>query len=667
MRKKTFTLLMAAILGLSSGFGQENTLVEQPDPGTPPSNSQDLAEVPAPAGVPSLEEAIEEAKRKAEVAQSSNTGDTVPGLNVGQAIENEKESEGDEVPTATQAAKGNEGAGVIEETEGGYWLKDAPLNEVFQYLAQRASMQYFYNTSLSGPEFLVTGQLLDATDPVTQMEELGLMYEITIHQKGNTVYALVPAQLTVLPNKPTSYQLRYLRPSDIDKIKAILMPFLTPGTGSVEYEEKTNTIIVFDNNERKVRELMDMLSKIDQPKQQVAIETRIMRVKSSSRNRIGVDWGSVLGEGTPIEASVSLNNLFNLPNLDTIDKVLTLGTGETGTRNRSYSGSNLILSPPQIQAVVRALNSGGLVQQESSPTLITEDNEEGVISIVDRVPIIISTVSATTVGQNITEVVRYKIDQADPVGDPSTSREIGVSVAVTPTILPDGTIRMKLRPRSSQIVEFVEARSGNSFPRVNESSVTTMARVPNSYSLLIGGFYEETEADNSRKVPIFGDIPGANFLFKSDDKSKENTSLVFIVTPTLYDPARIYENNKMSQNIQDLHVLPTNHDSPDDERPGFNYRASMKNTFAGIFKKRRPTPRSSPLVPRQEQQYEPRDPAPYYGSQESSQTYKYPDSVPTQPAPTQVAAAPSAQATPVSQTKGSGGFFKNLFGNKKTP
>ena len=39
-----------------------------------------------------------------------------------------------------------------------------------------------------------------------------------------------------------------------------------------------------------------MLAELDQPKRQIVIETRIIRVTSGSRNMIGVDWETVLGE-----------------------------------------------------------------------------------------------------------------------------------------------------------------------------------------------------------------------------------------------------------------------------------------------------------------------------------------------------------------------------------
>lgn len=517
--------------------------------------------------------------------------------------------------TAGETSEEAEPASIIEETPTGFWLKDAKLNDVFQHLAQLGNFQYFHNSDLEGPQYVVTGQLMD-DDPIKQMEELSLMYGVTIHKKGNTVYALTSPQLSQLPTEPFRYQLKYLRPSDIEQIKLILQPFLTPGSGIIEYESKTNTLIVMDNA-RKLDALALFLDQIDQPKQQIAIETRILRVTSSSRNRIGVDWTSVLGDGLEFSGAASLNALFNLPSLDQVDQILTAAGTLSGniqggnfevvensrrysfetTRDKTNNEANLVLSPLQLNAVLRALNAGGLAQQESSPTLIAEDNEEGLISIIDRIPIITSTISETDAGQNITEEVRYAIDETDPVGDPATTREVGVSVSVTPTILPDNTIRMSLRPRSAQVVEYIQGLSGNLYPRVNESTVTTTARVPNGHSLLIGGFYEEIQSEDSNKVPILGDLPAVNLLFKSSDKVKEHTSLVFIVTPKLYRPSDTFENDLMAHEIHDAHVLPTDHDYPDRRHPGTTYRTNLKDTLNNTFENYEPDAPSNLLHP----------------------------------------------------------------------
>lgn len=546
---------------------------------------------------------------------------------------------------------------IIEETPTGFWLRQARLNDVFQHLAQLGDLQYFHNNEIDGPSFVVTGQLMN-DDPVNQMEELALMYGITIHQKGNTVYALNGAQLSQLPTQPFRYQLKYLRPSDIEQIKLILQPFLTPGSGIIEYESKTNTLIVMDN-ERKLDALSMFLGEIDQPKQQIAIETRILRISSKARNRLGVDWSGILGDaGLSFSGESSLNALFNLPEIDTVTRVLTSTAGTMGivdtsgttfesTRGTENNNADLVLDPLQLSAVLRALNAGGLAQQESSPTLITEDNEEALISIIDRIPIITATVSQTDAGQNVTEEVRYVIDESDPVGDPTTTREVGVSVSVTPTILPDDTIRMALRPRSAQVVDYVESQTGNRYPRVNESTVTTTARVPNGHSLLIGGFYEEIESDESNKVPFFGDIPAVGVLFKSTDTIKEHTSLVFIVTPKLYNPSNTLSNDAMSHEIHDSHVLPNSHEYPDRKHPGHSYQSDLKNTVDNAFSKYEPDPPSNLLHPQHP-----------YNSPQSMPVHGKTQDYAEEP---RFQANPSVTVRPANPNKRKGGLFGNLF------
>jgi Flp pilus assembly secretin CpaC len=119
--------------------------------------------------------------------------------------------------------------------------------------------------------------------------------------------------------------------------------------------------------------------------------------------------------------------------------------------------------------------------------------------------------------------------------NPEKSREIGVTLSVTPTLLPDGTVRMKLRPRVAKIVEFIPGQTGNIYPRVSESTAEAISRIPAGQSLILGGFYDYSETKNKNNVPLLGKVPGLGWLFKSKDNSLEKISLIFVITPSVYD------------------------------------------------------------------------------------------------------------------------------------
>lgn len=486
----------------------------------------------------------------------------------------------------------NEADKDLEETPEGYIIKDAALNDIFQFLAKSAGRQYFHNLQINGPDFQVTGHLGDG-EPLSQMEELAFMYGLSLHTKGDTIYALTQAQLSKLPSAEWHYQLRYLRPTDIEQIKQLIMPMLTPGTGIVNFEPKTNTIIIIDTSTR-IEAVRNLLHGIDKAKGQIIVETKILRINSSAGEKLGVNWAENLGnQGVSLQVTGQLGNLFGLPT--SLDSLSLPSPGGSFTAERG----SIVLTPVQLSGVLKALNEGGVSNQVSNPTLITEDNEPATISIIDRIPIITSTTTPSTTGQpTVSEEVRYKIDTSDKAitEDAENHREIGISIAVTPTLLPDGTIRMRMRPRSAQITGFVEGigvsgLQGNNYPRVTESMVETLARIPDGNSLIVGGFYGEIQSNDKNKVPLFGDIPILNFFFKSKETSKEQTSLVFIVTPTSYNPAIVGESNRVSHNLQNKTEFPHDFDSAEPHNPGPGHEPNLRRTLRGM------SPTQAPYYP----------------------------------------------------------------------
>lgn len=460
----------------------------------------------------------------------------------------------------------------IDRTSGAYQLTDANLNDVFQLLAENANRQYFHNPRIASEEFRVTGRLLPG-DPLGKMEELAFQYGLEMYEKGNTVYALTKDQMTDLPSKEWHYQLRYLRPGDIEAIKNMVQPYLSPGTGIVNYEPKTNTVVVIDTPQ-KIERVESFFRTVDKPQGQIVVEVKILSVNSGAVSRLGTNWAATLGStGLGLGAVADLSQLFG---------VTSGAATATGGAAASTGDSNFVLSPFELNGVIRALNEGNLVEQKSNPVIITEDNEQAIISIIDRVPIITTTATQGTGVNTLTEEVRYRVDESDPVGDPANTREIGVTVSVTPSLLPDGTIRLRMRPRSAQVVEEVQGVTGNVYPRVAESMIETIARIPDGHSLLIGGFYTEVNSEDGTKIPILGDIPILNFLFKSKNTEKESSSLIFVVTPTSYSPEDEARNYATTKRLTETLSLRAGHESVNELEPGPAHEADYCRTMRAI-------------------------------------------------------------------------------------
>jgi type II secretory pathway component GspD/PulD (secretin) len=411
------------------------------------------------------------------------------------------------LPGEEVATDGAEGAvPAQEELEDGMRLNDADLNTVFEVLARDAGLSYFHNNRIAGEEFKVNGYLRDG-DALTQMEDLAFNNALTLHRRGNTIYALTSDQLSQLPATEWHYNLRYLRSSNMkEHIRELVAPLLSPNTGIVNYEEKTNTLIIIDTP-YKVERVKSLLERIDRAKGQIVVEVKIYRVNSSVGQSLGVNWADSLGPNAsvPTQINVGINDLLGLPS----SGVAPLSAGD------------LVLSPDSISGVLTALNEGGIIKLQNNPVIITEDNEAASITVIDRIPIITTESTQNTSGGNptVTEEVRYKIDEEDST-DPENTREIGTTIFVTPTLLPDGTIRLSMRPRAASVTRQIESlQTGNLYPEVRESTLTTIARIPDGHSLIVGGFFQESEIEEENKVPLLGDIPVVNFFFKSKNTS----------------------------------------------------------------------------------------------------------------------------------------------------
>ena len=162
-------------------------------------------------------------------------------------------------------------------TSNSFWLDNYPLNDLYQYLARQADYQFFQNPFIDSIK--VTGELFKGHDPLDNMRELALQYNLVLFQKGRTLYALTQDQIATLPQQEYRYELKYLHPRPED-IQRMLGHFLTPDHGSATLEPQINTIVVSDN-ETVIPKIARYLKSIDVPRRQISIQVRVISITTT--------------------------------------------------------------------------------------------------------------------------------------------------------------------------------------------------------------------------------------------------------------------------------------------------------------------------------------------------------------------------------------------------
>ena len=87
---------------------------------------------------------------------------------------------------------------------------------------------------------------------------------------------------------------------------------------------------------------------------------------------------------------------------------------------------------------------------------------------------------------------------------------------------------------TTEISEIVEYRGQfNERPVTSTRSATTQVEVRSGETVMIGGLIRSIDTKVERKVPILGDIPILNYLFRHKATTKQKVDLMIFITPHL--------------------------------------------------------------------------------------------------------------------------------------
>jgi pilus assembly protein CpaC len=149
----------------------------------------------------------------------------------------------------------------------------------------------------------------------------------------------------------------------------------------------------------------------------------------------------------------------------------------------------------------------------SSPNLVTKPGYQATFLVGGEIPIPVSNGLGTV-------TITYK--------------QFGVQLTVTPTLLGNGGVESVIAPEISQL-DFADGITLNGFvvPALKTSQLTTDIVTQSGESIVMGGLVDRLESRVLNKIPILGDLPFLGPLFRSTAYQKQDTDVVFVLTPTI--------------------------------------------------------------------------------------------------------------------------------------
>ncbi len=218
---------------------------------------------------------------------------------------------------------------------------------------------------------------------------------------------------------------------------------------------------------KDVDNALNLLQRVDLPRDQVLIEVRIEEIDRWELLDIGVD-----------PSELSRINIF---------------------RNESAI---------QLPQVLNLLAQDGKTETLANPRLMTLSGMPARLLIGDRISYPVEEVQEQQVVTTYTEL------------------EVGIILEFEPRVTSDNSVILDIAPQVSSLGE-----SRGDIPDVNTREVETTVRLRDGETFVIGGLIQDNVRESLRKIPVLYRLPVLGELFKRTQTEVEKTELMIIITP----------------------------------------------------------------------------------------------------------------------------------------
>lgn len=307
-------------------------------------------------------------------------------------------------------------------------------------------------------------------------------------------------------------QVSHAKAADIAKLfqSVIRAEGVVDERGSITVDERTNSIIAYQNQDR-LDELRQIVAQLDVAVRQVMIEARIVEANVDYDKSLGVRWGGLISNQGGWNTSGVGNGANGSPAEGAPGGTRThspfVDMGAMG--NASGLGIAFITDNVLLDLELTAMEKTGNGEIVSQPKVVTADKETAKILKGTQVP----------------------YQQAGAHGATSVSfKEASLSLEVTPQITPDNRILMEVKVTKDEPDYLNKVQD---VPPIKKNEVNAKVLVADGETIVIGGVFSNTQSKVVDKVPFLGDVPYLGRLFRRDVVSEKKSELLVFLTPRI--------------------------------------------------------------------------------------------------------------------------------------
>ena len=308
--------------------------------------------------------------------------------------------------------------------------------------------------------------------------------------------------------------------------------------GSIEVDGRSNTLIITDVKEN-IDAIRQLAAILDQPEPQVEIETRIV----IAQHNFSRDLGAQLSAGVVNLGRGALANASTLPATSTSSGGGGGGGSGSGALNSGpnpfgvfggLAGTNQplgslgaaaastviglttgLFGTAQISALITMAESRGEAKTVATPRVTALNNRPAQIESGSQIPV------QTTQAASGTAVVT------------TTFVSVPLRLSITPQITDVGTVILRVTIENNTINTGIAV---GGVPGIDTQRMQTEVLVPDGGTTVMGGVLADTEGTTRQRTPGLASIPILGNLFKRKLVTRQNSEILFFITPHIYRP-----------------------------------------------------------------------------------------------------------------------------------
>ena len=365
------------------------------------------------------------------------------------------------------------------------------------------------------------------------------------------------------PLRTESFQLNYQKAENLGKLLSDGKQSVLSKRGSTVVDARTNKIFVQDTAQR-LEEVRKLIGQIDVAVRQVLIEARVVQADDQFSRNLGVKLGfndvrsTVFRTQTVVDPVTGQTSQVNVPVYGAGQNVggSTFATVSGNLRGvadlSSQNGSNISGVNAQGLGQLTALDNTNFVNLPAASINSVNPASFAISlfgsSLTRFLNLELSALEADQRGKVVSSPRVLTADQAKATIEQGTElpyqsatssgatavqfRKANLRLEVVPQITPEGNVILDVQVNKDS----VGIQTPNGFA-IDTRVVKTQVLVENGGTVVIGGIFEQTERNQTNKVPFLGDLPIIGNAFKNNARVNNRTELLVFLTPRVVTDA----------------------------------------------------------------------------------------------------------------------------------